>query len=143
MGNIKNGPHFAAPWIMQSETQSASTGDRQAILDALRHPGQEADLLIERHLGFPGGAQGCKPYTRSVEAALSLLPGGVFFHCGRFAEGTMFWCDVGSRPQVQAWGENLAAAIAGGIFAYLTHPDVQGSIAAQHATAGPDAGTAG
>ncbi|MHB8453353.1 MAG: hypothetical protein ACYDDO_01390 [Acidiferrobacterales bacterium] len=100
---------------------------RETIIKQLRHPGRKADMLIERHLGFPNGADGCKPYTQNVEAALNLLPQGVFFHCGRFEEGGMFWCDVGFRPQVQGWGDNLAAAVAGAIFAYLTHPDVDQS----------------
>lgn len=100
---------------------------RDLILKQLRHPGQKADMLIERHLGFPNGTEGCRPYTQNVETALSLLPSGVFFHCGRFDEGGMYWCDVGFRPQVQAWGDNLAAAIAGAIFAYLTHPEVDPS----------------
>jgi len=99
------------------------TEHREIILKQLRHPGRKADMLIERHLGFPNGTDGCRPYTQDVEVALSLLPPGVFFHCGRFEEGGMFWCDVGFRPQVQGWGDNLAAAVAGAIFAYLTHPD--------------------
>ncbi len=100
---------------------------RETIIKQLRHPGCKADMLIERHLGFPNGANGCKPYTQDVEAALSLLPRAVFFHCGRFEEGGMYWCDVGFRPQVQGWGDNLAAAVAGAIFAYLTYPDVDHS----------------
>ncbi len=100
---------------------------REIIIKQLRHPSCKADMLIERHLGFPNGPEGCRPYTQDVEAALTLLPPGVFFHCGRFEEGGMFWCDVGFRPQVQGWGDNLAAAMAGAIFAYLTHPDVDHS----------------
>ncbi len=97
---------------------------REVILKELRRAGQKADMLIECHLEFPNGTEGSRPYTQNVETALSLLPEGVFFHCGRFDEGNMFWCDVGFRPQVQAWGDTLAAAIAGAIFAYLTHPEV-------------------
>src|SRR3990172_1787806 len=81
-------------------------------------------MLNERYLGNPAGADGCRPYTRDVEAALTLLPDGVHFLCGRFEEGKLFWCDVGFRPQVQAWGITPAAAIAGAIFAYATHPEV-------------------
>ncbi|MDA8363080.1 MAG: hypothetical protein M0Z84_04515 [Gammaproteobacteria bacterium] len=109
---------------MSPDTDSANARQRQAILDALRHPGPKADLLIAQHLGLSDSGQDCKPYTQDVETALSLLPPGVYFHCGRFAEGALFWCDVGNRPQVQAWGETLAAAMAGGIFAYLTHPEL-------------------
>lgn len=98
---------------------------RQQILVQLRKPGQKADMLIERYLGFPAGVDGCRLYTRDVEAALTLLPDGVHFLCGRFEEGKRFWCDVGFRPQVQAWGETMASAIAGAIFAYFTHPEVK------------------
>lgn len=97
---------------------------RQRIILDLRTAGQKADMLIENYLGRPGGASGCKPYTRDTEAALSLLPTNTHFLCGRFEGGTLFWCDVGFRPQVQGWGDTLAAAIAGAIFAYRTHPDV-------------------
>ncbi len=81
-------------------------------------------MLIERYLGHPSGLEGCLRYTSQVEDALTLLPEGVHFLCGRFEEGTLFWCDVGFRPQVQAWGGTMAAAIAGAVFAYLTHPEV-------------------
>jgi len=47
------------------------------------------------------------------------------FGGGRFEEGRSFWCDVGVRPQVQAWGETIASAIAGVIFAYRTHPNLE------------------
>ena len=97
---------------------------REKLLRELRRPSSRADMLIERYLGHPQGPEGCKPYTQDVEAALTLLPEGVHFLCGRFEEGTLFWCDVGFRPQVQAWGETLACAIAGATFAYVTHPDV-------------------
>jgi hypothetical protein len=97
---------------------------RRQILLQLRKPGHRADILIERYLGSPAGSAGCGPYTRDVEAALTLLPDGVPFICGRFAEGELYWCDVGYRPQVQAWGETLASAVAGAAFAYRTHPDV-------------------
>ncbi len=97
---------------------------RERVLKELRCPGRKADMLIERYLGNPGGERGCRPYTRDAEAALALLPEGVHFLCGRFEEGKLFWCDVGFRPQVQAWGETLAAAVAGAIFAYRTHPEV-------------------
>lgn len=96
---------------------------REKLLTQLREPSSKADMLIERYLGNPGGAEGCRPYTQDVEAALTLLPQGVHFLCGRFEEGKLFWCDVGFRPQVQAWGSTMAAAIAGAVFAYLTHPD--------------------
>lgn len=97
---------------------------REEILQQLRRPGTKADMLIERYIGCPTNADGARAYTRDVEAALTLLPEGVHFLCGRFDEGKFYWCDVGFRPQVQAWGETLACAIAGAIFAYLTHPDV-------------------
>jgi hypothetical protein len=97
---------------------------REKILEQLRVPSPKADMLIERYVANVTGERGCRPYTSSAETALSLLPPGVHFLCGRFEEGKLFWCDVGFRPQVQAWGETLAAAIAGAIFAYLTHPDV-------------------
>jgi len=97
---------------------------REKLLPQLRAPSHRADMLIERYLGNPGGADGCLPYTSSVEAAMTLLPAGVHFLCGRFEEGKLFWCDVGFRPQVQAWGETLAAALAGAVFAYRTHPGV-------------------
>jgi hypothetical protein len=108
---------------------------REKILKQLRVPSRKADMLIERHLGHPGGAAGCRPYTAEVESALSLLPEGVHFLCGRFEDGKLFWCDVGFRPQVQAWGETMAAAIAGAIFAYRTHPDAQ-ALAAVRGAAG-------
>jgi len=98
---------------------------REKLLAQLRHPSQRADMLVERHLGNPGGTAGCKAYTRDTDAAMSLLPEGAHFLCGRFEEGDLFWCDVGFRPQVQAWGETMAAAITGAIFAYLTHPEVR------------------
>lgn len=100
-----------------------NTEFREKLLTQLREPGRKADMLIERYLGNPGAAAGCRPYTQDVEAALTLLPAGVHFLCGRFEEGKLFWCDVGFRPQVQAWGSTMAAAIAGAVFAYLTHPD--------------------
>lgn len=100
-----------------------NTEFREKILRQLRRPSRKADMLIERHLGNPAGGEGCRPYTQDVEAALTLLPDGVHFLCGRFEEGTLFWCDVGFRPQVQAWGATMAAAIAGATFAYLTHPE--------------------
>lgn len=97
---------------------------REAVLRALRRPGPHGDSLIERILGGPGGAGACPPYTRDVAAAMSLLPRGVHFLCGRLEGTERYWCDVGFRPQVQAWGESLACAIAGAVFAYRTHPDV-------------------
>src|SRR4030067_130533 len=97
---------------------------REKILKQLRRPSRKADMLIERHLGNPGGAACCRPYASDVESALALLPEGVHFLCGRFEEGKLFWCDVGFRPQVQAWGETMAAAVAGAIFAYATQPEV-------------------
>lgn len=100
-----------------------NTEFREKLLTQLRQPGRKADMLIERYLGNPAGPDGCRPYTQDVEAALALLPGGVHFLCGRFEEGQLFWCDVGFRPQVQAWGSTMASAIAGAVFAYLTHPD--------------------
>lgn len=98
---------------------------RQQILLQLRQPGHKADMLIECYLDFPAGVHGCRRYTRDVDAALTLLPKGAHFLCGRFEESRLFWCDVGFRPQVQAWGETMASAIAGAIFAYLTHPEVK------------------
>jgi hypothetical protein len=97
---------------------------REDVLRQLRAPGAQADRLIERFLG-PAPAGGARRYTRDVEAALTLLPGGLRFLCGRSEEGRLFWCDVGFRPQVQAWGETLACAIAGAIFAYRTHPELR------------------
>ncbi len=97
---------------------------REKLLKQLRVPSRKADMLIERHLDNPAGELGCMPYTSDVEVAMTLLPAGVHFLCGCFEEGRLFWCDVGFRPQVQAWGETMAAAIAGAIFAYLTHPEV-------------------
>lgn len=97
---------------------------REEILCQLRRPGAKADMLIERYLGNPNGEQGCMPYTRDVQAALRLLPPGLHFICGRFSEGTLFWCDLGMCPQVQAWGETLACAISGAAFAYRTHPNL-------------------
>lgn len=98
---------------------------RERIIKALRCPGRRADMLIEHYLGFPNRERGCLPYTSSVEAALSLMPPNTHFLCGRSEEAKLFWCDVGFRPQVQAWGETLAAALAGAVFAYRTHPDVR------------------
>ena len=100
---------------------------REDVIRQLRHPGPRADMLIERYLGHPNWYSGCGLYTQDVEAALTLLPAGVHFLCGRFEEGSLFWCDVGFRPQVQAWGETMAAAVAGAIFSYLTHPEVAAS----------------
>ena len=100
-----------------------NTEFREKLLRQFRESSPRADMLIERYLGNPAGADGCRPYTRDVEAALTLLPDGVHFLCGRFEEGKLFWCDVGFRPQVQAWGITPAAAIAGAIFAYRTHPE--------------------
>ena len=40
---------------------------RETILRQLRHAGQKADMLIERHLGFPNGAEGSRPYTQHVD----------------------------------------------------------------------------
>jgi hypothetical protein len=124
---------------MNTEHHNKMTPEfRDELLRQLRQPGPKADMLIERYLGHPGGAAGSRPYTRRVEAALTLLPQGVHFLCGRFEEGRLFWCDVGVRPQVQAWGETLACALAGAIFAYLTHPDAPAanarsvSISSQH-----------
>ncbi|HKQ30571.1 MAG TPA: hypothetical protein VJS66_04725 [Burkholderiales bacterium] len=97
---------------------------REKLLPQLRVPSRKADMLIERYLGNPNDEDGCLPYTSSVEAAMTLLPEGVHFLCGRFEGGKLFWCDVGFRPQVQAWGETLAAAIAGAVFAYHTLPGV-------------------
>lgn len=96
---------------------------REEILRQLRKPGPRADMLIERYLGHPAGSRGCRPYTREISEAFTLLPKNVHFVCGRFEEGDLFWCDVGSCPQVQAWGETMASAIAGAVFAYLTHPE--------------------
>ena len=96
---------------------------RERLLKQLREPNPKADMLIERYLGSPAGAAGCRPYTQDVEVALTLLPEGAHFLCGRFEEGKLFWCDVGFRPQVQAWGSTMASAIAGAVFAYRTHPD--------------------
>lgn len=106
------------------ETIAMTPDFRDDILRQLRQPGPKADMLIERYLGSPGEGAGVRAYTREVETALSLLPDGVHFLSGRFEEGKLFWCDVGFRPQVQAWGETLACAIAGAIFAYRTHPEV-------------------
>lgn len=107
---------------------------RDQLLSQLRRPGRKADMLIERVLGFPNGSGGCRPYTREVEAALSLLPERTHFLCGRFEEGELFWCDVGFRPhQVQAWGETMASAIAGAAVAYLTHPETRSPRAADTA----------
>lgn len=97
---------------------------REKIIERLRRPSPHADMLIEEHLGQPSGNNGCQPYTRDVETALKLVPKNQHILCGRFHEGEMFWCDVGFRPQVQAWGENMASAIAGAAFAYRTHPEV-------------------
>ncbi len=97
---------------------------REEVLRQLRHPGVKGDMLIERFLAHPNGPGGCLPYTKDVAAAMSLLPKGVHFLCGCFEGGERYWCDVGFRPQVQAWWENLACAIAGAAFSYRTHPDV-------------------
>lgn len=96
---------------------------REKLLKQLREPNPRADMLIERYLGNPAGVEGCRAYTQDVEAALTLLPEDTHFLCGRFEEGKLFWCDVGFRPQVQAWGSTMAAAIAGAVFAYRTHPE--------------------
>ena len=95
---------------------------RERVIKQLRQSSPKADILIEHYLDFPNGKNGCLPYTQDVEAALVLLPKNTHFLCGRFEEGELFWCDVGFRPQVQAWGNTLSAAIAGAIFAYRTHP---------------------
>lgn len=107
----------------RAEAQRIPLDARERLLAQLRQPGVEADRLIHEFLGHSAPESKLPPYTREVEVAMTLLPRGVHFLCGRFEEGTLFWCDVGFRPQVQAWGENLAAAIAGAAVAYLTHPD--------------------
>ena len=107
----------------RAEAQRLAPDARERLLAQLRQPGVEADRLVHEFLGRSDRDSNLPPYTREVEAAMTLLPRGVHFLCGRFEEGTLFWCDVGFRPQVQAWGENLAAAIAGAAVAYLTHPD--------------------
>jgi hypothetical protein len=109
---------------------------REKTLKELRRPGAKADMLIERYLNSPGGKAGSRPYTQVVEQAMTLLPPGAHFLCGCFEDGKLFWCDVGFRPQVQAWGETMAAAIAGAAFAYRTHPDVLSGEAARQAAAG-------
>jgi len=114
------------------ERSSMSVDFRDRVLAQLRVPSRKADMLIERYLGNPSGNTGCRAYTSDVQAALALLPPGVHFLCGRFEKGELFWCDVGFRPQVQAWGETMAAAITGAVFAYLTHPDVNAVRAAPH-----------
>ncbi|MCG6871206.1 MAG: hypothetical protein LJE84_02855 [Gammaproteobacteria bacterium] len=95
------------------------------IQQQLRRPGLKADMLIEHYLGNPGGASGARPYTRDLDAALSLVPEGVHFLSGRFEDGLLFWCDLGCRPQVQAWGESLPAAIAGAALAWHLHPQTR------------------
>ena len=105
--------------------QRLQAQQREQILKQLRQPGPDADRLIGQYLGLGNLAQqDLPPYTTDVEVALKLLPQGVFFLCGRSEGSSLFWCDVGFRPKVQHWGESLAAAIAGAIFAYLTHPEV-------------------
>ena len=94
------------------------------LLQQLRTPCLKSYMLIERYLGFPGDENGCRPYTRDIDAALGLIPPGVPFVCGRGGDGSMFWCDVGFRPRVQAWGESLPCAIAAAAFAYRMHPVV-------------------
>lgn len=98
--------------------------NRENIIKKLQQPSPHADMLIEAHLDHPSGDDGCQPYTQVVEAALQLVPENQHILCGRFQEGKLFWCDVGFRPQVQAWGENMASAIAGAAFAYHTYPEV-------------------
>jgi hypothetical protein len=109
---------------------------RERILKQLRTPSTKADMLIEQHLDYPGGNSGCRPYTSDVESALMLLPHGVHFLCGRFEGAHLFWCDVGFRPQVQAWGETMAAAVAGAIFAYRTHPEASAATGAPQSVTG-------
>ena len=105
--------------------QRLKSQQREHILKQLRQPGPAADRLIYQHLGLGGTmAHNLPPYTSDVETALKLLPQGQFFLCGRSEDSEYFWCDVGFRPKVQAWGTSLAAAVAGAIFAYLTHPEV-------------------
>ena len=74
---------------------------RDDVLERLRQPGLEADMLIEAHLNHPGEESGCRSYTSNVEDALQLVPSSEHILCGRFHAGKMFWCDVGFRPQVQ------------------------------------------
>lgn len=112
-------------WRIEILTTTMTPELREKIRLRLRKPGHKADMLIEHYLGRPAGANGSQPYTRDVNAALTLLPSGVHFLCGRFEGGRFFWCDVGVRPQVQAWGETMASAIAGAIFAYRTHRDIE------------------
>ena len=102
--------------------KSLTQKEREEVLRILNTPGARSDSLIHTYL-FGDESRPCRRYTTDVEEALSLLPEGVHFLTGRFEDGKLFWCDVGFRPQVQAWGENLAAAIASAAFAYLTHPD--------------------
>ena len=64
-----------------------NTEFRERLLKQLREPNPKADMLIERYFGNPAGATGCRPYTQDVEVALTLLPEGVHFLCGRFEEG--------------------------------------------------------
>ena len=107
---------------MNSGLKTLSQKEREDVLRILSTPGTRSDSLIHTYL-VADELQPCRRYTTDVEEALSLLPDGVHFLAGRFEGGTLFWCDVGFRPQVQAWGENLASAIASAAFAYLTHPD--------------------
>ncbi|MDH3469153.1 MAG: hypothetical protein OES26_25275 [Gammaproteobacteria bacterium] len=101
---------------------SLTPKEREEILRILTKPGTCADSLIHTYLGTEA-SHPRRRYTTDVDEALSLVPNGVHFLAGRFEGGRLFWCDVGYRPQVQAWGENLASAIASAAFAYLTHPD--------------------
>lgn len=107
---------------MNSAHKTLSRQEREEVLRHLSTPGIHADCLIHKYLAADG-TRPCRRYTTNVEEALSLVPDGVHFLAGRFEGGTLFWCDVGFRPQVQAWGETLASAIASAAFAYLTHPD--------------------
>ena len=56
-----------------------NTEFRERLIKQLREPNPRADMLIERYLGSPVGATGCRPYTQDVEVALTLLPEGVHF----------------------------------------------------------------
>jgi len=93
---------------------------REDVLRQLETPGPASDALITDLLDL--GEE--RAYSSDTDVAMTLVPESVHFLTGRPKGSPWFWCDIGYRPQVQAWGKTIAAAIAAAAVAYRTHPKV-------------------